>query len=316
LDNFLQIFNTHSRKIATGVSIVLIVLMSLSVANSVLFVLEAMNPAEILSTNPRLSKRKNNPVFKVSNLELFGSAEVESAPVVVNAPETKLNLELQGVFIAEDGKSSTAIVAEKNKTGELYAIGDKLPGNATLASVFQDHVLLKRGTKMEKLMFSDSAFRSPATGSTPRSNRSTNRGTTTAVEPTKNRSDLERIRDRIRNRTSPSEPRTTTTPRTRESMEQYRQKMQNDPVGTLSELGVTPVSEAESAGYRVGAEAQGVLQQSGLQPGDVILSVNGRPVGVAANDTALMDQVMASSRVRVEVQRGSRRFFLTVPVPK
>jgi hypothetical protein len=29
-----------------------------------------------------------------------------------------------------------------------------------------------------------------------------------------------------------------------------------------------------------------------------------------------MNQVMASSRVRVEVQRGTRRFFLTVPVPK
>lgn len=318
MDYYLQIFNTHSRKIATGVSIVLVVLMSLSVADTVLFVLEAMNPADAVSSNTRRVKAKS-PVFKVSNLELFGKAEAESAPVVVDAPETKLNLELQGVFISEDDNASTAIVAEKNKTGELYQIGDRLPGNATLAGVFQDHVLLRRGTRMEKLMFSDSAFRSPATNSTrgiTGATTSASTRTTPSLEPFKNRSNLERIRDRIRKRTGQTEPRTSARPAVRESMEHYRQKLKNDPAGALSELGVTPVSESKSAGYRVGAEAQGLLKQSGLQPGDIILSVNGRPVGVAADDSALMDQVMASSRVRVEVKRGTRRFFLTVPVPK
>ena len=92
--------------------------------------------------------------------------------------------------------------------------------------------------------------------------------------------------------------------------------MQANPAGTLNEVGITPVSSGESKGYRVGDNAQAIIKQAGLQAGDVILSVNGRPVGVAANDSALMQQVMASSRVRVEVQRGTRRFFLTVPVPK
>ena len=59
-----------------------------------------------------------------------------------------------------------------------------------------------------------------------------------------------------------------------------------------------------------------MIRQAGLQPGDVVLSVNGKAVGVASSDGALIDQVMNSSRVRAEVQRGNRRFFLTVPVPK
>ena len=49
--------------------------------------------------------------------------------------------------------------------------------------------------------------------------------------------------------------------------------------------------------------------------GDVILSVNGQPVGNMSNDQALIDQVMAQKRVRVGVQRKQRKFYLTVPIP-
>ena len=175
MDNVLQLFNYHSRKVATATSILLIVLMSLTVAHTVLFFIETMTrPVIILDSTTASSSAITQPTFKVSSLELFGRLEVaDTLPQAIDAPETKLNLELQGIFIAQDAKLSTAIVAQKNKTGELFAIGDKLPGNATLAAVFEDHVLIRRGTRMEKLLFSDSKFqfvsdRSPASTS-PRS---------------------------------------------------------------------------------------------------------------------------------------------------
>lgn len=99
-------------------------------------------------------------------------------------------------------------------------------------------------------------------------------------------------------------------------MAAYREKLKSDPATTLREAGISAVSNNESKGYRISEDVQSTIRQAGLQPGDVVLSVNGRPVGIAANDAGLIDQVMASSRVRVEVQRGTRRFFLTVPVPK
>ncbi|MFT5920342.1 MAG: general secretion pathway protein C, partial [Granulosicoccus sp.] len=52
----------------------------------------------------------------------------------------------------------------------------------------------------------------------------------------------------------------------------------------------------------------------GLKQGDVILRVNGKPVGNVANDKALISQVVASERARVEVQRGTRKFVVTVPI--
>jgi hypothetical protein len=33
------------------------------------------------------------------------------------------------------------------------------------------------------------------------------------------------------------------------------------------------------------------------------------------NDARLIDQARAAGRVRVEVERGGRRFFLTIPIP-
>jgi general secretion pathway protein C len=227
-------------------------------------------------------------------------------PQAIDAPETKLNLELQGIFITEDAKFSTAIVAEKNKTGELFAIGDRLPGNARLAAVLEDHVLIRRGTKMEKLLFSDNKFQF-VSDEAPENTSSRPRGEISDTT----RPRLGNARNSIRNRNGSNNKTTNNN-----TLTQYQEKFRNDLHGTLSEAGITPVSIGESIGYKVGADAQAAVKQAGLQPGDMILSINGSPVGVASNDTALMAQVMASSRVRVEVQRGTRRFFLTVPVPK
>ena len=308
MDNVLQLFNDHSRKVATATSILLIVLMSLTVAHTVLFFIETMTrPVIILDSTTASSSAITQPTFKVSSLELFGRLEVaDTLPQAIDAPETKLNLELQGIFIAQDAKLSTAIVAQKNKTGELFAIGDKLPGNATLAAVFEDHVLIRRGTRVEKLLFSDSKFqfasdRSPASTS-PRSGGGISDTTRSHQGSAKNSiSD----KNESNNNSINNSPINT-----------YQEKLRSDLQGTLSKAGITPVSTGESNGYKVGADAQGAIKQAGLQPGDVILSINGKPVGVASNDSALMAQVMASSRVRVEVRRGARRFFLTVPVPK
>ena len=308
MDNVLQLFNDHSRKVATATSILLIVLMSLTVAHTVLFFIETMTrPVIILDSTTASSSAITQPTFRVSSLELFGRLEVaDTLPQALDAPETKLNLELQGIFIAQDAKLSTAIVAQKNKTGELFAIGDKLPGNATLAAVFEDHVLIRRGTRVEKLLFSDSKFqfasdRSPASTS-PRSGGGISDTTRSHQGSAKNSiSD----KNESNNNSINNSPINT-----------YQEKLRSDLQGTLSKAGITPVSTGESNGYKVGADAQGAIKQAGLQPGDVILSINGKPVGVASNDSALMAQVMASSRVRVEVQRGARRFFLTVPVPK
>jgi len=53
-----------------------------------------------------------------------------------------------------------------------------------------------------------------------------------------------------------------------------------------------------------------MLTQVGLQPGDVILSVNGQTLGNMSDDQMLLDQVTASGQARLEIQRGNRRFVV------
>lgn len=312
LQNLTLLFAQHSRRVAMLVNIILIVLMSLTVANAVLFFMEMSAPASTSPVRQSVQPAEPAPVYKVSDLELFGRAQAAAPKEVIDAPETKLNLELQGVFIAEDDNRSTAIIGQRSKVGELYAIGDRLPGNATLASVYVDHVLIRRSGRVEKLMFSEGKLNIDKTNASTGGSRAVPH---TRSGSTASRAELEQIRDRLRN-AAPPNPDTGPTVNRSSGLEDYAQRLRQDPMSVLGEVGLSAVNDGESGGYRVDASAQSAIRQAGLQPGDVVVSVNGRPIGNVMNDTALIDQVMASSRVRVEVQRGERRFFLTVPVPK
>ena len=312
LQNLTLLFAQHSRRVAMLVNIILIVLMSLTVANAVLFFMEMSAPASTSPVRQSVQPAEPAPVYKVSDLELFGRAQAAAPTAVIDAPETKLNLELQGVFIAEDDNRSTAIIGQRSKVGELYAIGDRLPGNATLASVYVDHVLIRRSGRVEKLMFSEGKLNIDKTNASTGGSRAVPH---TRSGSTASRAELEQIRDRLRN-AAPPNPDTGPTVNRSSGLEDYAQRLRQDPMSVLGEVGLSAVNDGESGGYRVDASAQSAIRQAGLQPGDVVVSVNGRPIGNVMNDTALIDQVMASSRVRVEVQRGERRFFLTVPVPK
>ncbi|MFT4712941.1 MAG: general secretion pathway protein C, partial [Candidatus Azotimanducaceae bacterium] len=234
------------------------------------------------------------------------------ATVAVDAPETKLNLELQGVFNADVAEDSTAIVAELNKNGELYRIGDRLPGNAILDSVFADHILIRRGAKLEKLLFSDSKIRQQFTRTSSNSATAQNQPLAQNSPTTR----LQQIRERIaeKKQSALSNPQNQPRSKIREYVSALQKRISADPAGLLTELGVSAVESGSNKGYRIGNEAsQQALAQAGLQSGDVVLSVNGQPVGNVINDQNLINQAMNSPRVRVEVQRDERRFFVTVP---
>jgi general secretion pathway protein C len=98
----------------------------------------------------------------------------------------------------------------------------------------------------------------------------------------------------------------------RDMVDDYREVLEENPEQAMDALGVSPVAEGAAEGYRIGDLAHSpYLSQTGLQPGDVILSVNGRPVGDLNQDRQELSNVLAQGSARLEVQRGSRRFFVT-----
>lgn len=315
MDAIVELFHQNSRRLATLTCIVIVVLMSASVARTTWFFVEHMSQTTMTPTTqvqPQQGRTSTSKSVDLAALNLFGRVQ-DQASQVVDAPETRLNLELQGVFTADGRENSTAIVAEGNKPGKLYHIGDRLPGNATLTDVFDNYILIRRDNKIEKLMFEDSAFRNQTAGTISGTDARARR------EPG---GSVEQVRNRIANRSRSERSEEGSTPAPpgdsfRDHLEHYRQRLDDNPDEVMNELGIRSVEKGDSKGYEVGGDVSNVaLQRAGLQQGDVILSVNGQPVGDVANDRALIDQAVDAGRVRVEVQRGSRRFYLTVPIPE
>ncbi len=58
------------------------------------------------------------------------------------------------------------------------------------------------------------------------------------------------------------------------------------------------------------------LRQTGLQQGDIILSVNGKPTNQVGKSKQMIQTLLAEGSARIEIQRGSRRFFITASIPR
>lgn len=93
----------------------------------------------------------------LAGVALFGLESVGQTPLeeaarqADNAPETRMNLSLQGVFVSTDRRYSGALIAVQGKPAVYYQVGDELPQGATLGAVLSDHVQLRRNGLVERL---------------------------------------------------------------------------------------------------------------------------------------------------------------------
>lgn len=181
------------------------------------------------------------------------------------------------------------------------------PGNATLAEVQATRVILRRAGLLEALEFDETrALAVPDRGSAGSAMDAP------ALEDVDEAwSDaLTEVDDDAA--TDPVADAPSSGSNVAEVLEAYRDRLASDPAGTLGELGVEPVSGDSASGYRLADPAAvPYLTRAGLQAGDVILSVNGEPVGDLASDTGRLDGLLARGSARLEIQRGGRRFFVT-----
>jgi general secretion pathway protein C len=323
LDSLTSFFNQNQKHLITAITFALVVLMAKTSAYSFLFFYVDLNRTEP-TINPSTSTNTRRVAVDTSQIRnLFGNFQATETVVVdQNVPETTLNLELQGIFTADDPEDSTAIVAQRGQSGQLFRIGDRLPGNATLEAVFTSYILIKRGSRTEKLAFDDpsigqgfAAAGSAGSANPVSANPNVNQASRRAQDSLTR---LDSVRERIANRSSQIASQrgisqTSQTHDLRSAISDFQNRLSENPSEVLQELGVSE----SGGGYRIGGQVpQATLQQAGLQEGDVVLSVNGQSASSVMGSQNLMNQVMQSERARVEVQRGQRRFVVTVPIPK
>ena len=255
-------------------------------------------PSADLTTKPT-SQQSRTPadINQLLAKHIFGEAGAEApmAQAGEKSVTTRLPLELQSVFVSDEPERSTAIVAKRGKPGQMYRIGDSLPGNAKLIEVAHDQIYLRTNGTKESLAF-------------PKTRASGTFNTEVFDEDSPEPNDSPRISDR--STSSPGPNISSDTPAT---LEEFTQQFSEDAKGTLGSLGI---ETSDEGGYKIGSSVPSAyLQQTGLQSGDVILSINGQAVGNLQEDQMQFDNVRAQGTARIEVQRGSRRFFVTARIP-
>lgn len=227
-----------------------------------------------------VKKKAAGHADKLAQFHLFGkvgavvAAKVDKPTV---APKTRLRLILKGVFTAEQGGVSGAIVEEIGKKSEYYALGATLPGNAVLEEVYSDRVLLRRNGKLETLSFDDKGVKGQSI---------------IAKAPKRQqRKPKERLE-------SPEQ-----------FIEEATQQIALNPEKALTSVGLTP----GEGGY-VYQGGNPMLSGLNLQKGDVIRSVNGNPLGDIKKDKNLMKELYDQGSLEVEVVRDGASFFINYPL--
>lgn len=94
----------------------------------------------------------NSSLKGVSAYHLFGDAKKQGVvQQVIDAPETRLRLDLKGVFASTIPEEALAIISSSKGKDKTYHIGDKVTGGVLLHAVYIDRVILKRNGKLETL---------------------------------------------------------------------------------------------------------------------------------------------------------------------
>ena len=271
-------------------------------------------PINVSATvSPRQITQAQAPDIDLSRLlgsKLFG--QYVPTPITTpkveatKAPKTTLRLDLQGVFHGLSGVNSTAIIAQQGKTGELYRVGEQVSAGVTLQSVLSDRVILsRRGGALEALYFDDDSKLEGV--------KSVSASSGSGVNPANRNSDKKsRLSDAKSNLGKMISSGRSHSPE--QIVQAITTDLESNPQAALQELGLESVGAGQ--GYSVGRGAsRDLLRAMGLRSGDKVISINGWPLGDPGSDASQIKSALGGEKIRVEIQRGSRRFTVNLDVP-
>lgn len=281
-----------NRRIADWSARVLFVLVAVSAAQLTWLLLPAgdgeLGEPTVNRSMPAGGAEARPGLASVAGLDLFGRAEQQTAeePRAVDAPQTRLNLTLRGVVAAGEGPSARAIIAAPGQPEEHYRIGDNLPGGAVLDQVLADRVILRRGGRLEALHLPKEAAVGAVESDAP---------ATAVLQRPAGRPELPASAIR--------------------KLQEYREKIVREPQQALSLARVQPVMEGgKLKGYRLSPTRERQLfRQMGLQPGDVVTSVNGIGLDNPAHMGQVFSQLSQAGELNLTVERNGVPTSITVP---
>jgi general secretion pathway protein C len=222
----------------------------------------------------------HKPGERIAGWQLFGAppAAVPQAPAPVEAPETKLNLILRGLLHSADPQLARAIIAAGADEAQ-YGVGARLPGNAELAAIHADRVILLHRGRHETLR-------------------------------------LPRDKLDATVATAPGTPASPPVRAERMDLAQLRESALRDPTKLGEIIRVDPALEdGDLIGYRVGpGPNRQAFDQLGLRAGDVVIALNGVVLDDAGKALDALNKLRDADQVSLTLLRDGSEEELTLRV--
>ncbi|HKR35345.1 MAG TPA: type II secretion system protein GspC [Steroidobacteraceae bacterium] len=272
-----QLLDRATRTLPRALTVVLVIGIAWQLVQMTWLLLDSRAPAEstamVMAPPPATAVRKGIDVQAIANAHLFDVAQAEQqAPE--DAQPTQMNLILAGVFAANDPTKGLAMIGESAQSSKVYAVGAVVRPGTKLHSVYLDRVILERNGQLETL--------------------SLPRPSTAGIITTR----------------SAAVPR----PGGGQFADNLRRIAETNPTAFAEVVRPQPVfANGVQRGYRVypGRNRQ-QFAKLGLQPGDLVLSINGTPLDDPQRGMEIFNTIGTSDRVSVTVERNGQSQELTL----
>ena len=212
------------------------------------------------------------------NSHLFGNAVVQNTNGDgANAPPSSMPLVLAGLLATDDPKEGMAIIGESAAAAKVVAVGQQVPGGATLHSVYNDRAVIDRNGALESVLLPRRAA-----------------GTLSAPPP----------------------PVASAAPPNDAAIERMRRLVSDDPNIIGQVMRPQPVfAGGKMRGFRVypGANRQ-AFARMGLRPGDMVTAINGTPLNDKDRAQEIFATLNSSTDARVTVTRNGRQQELVLNI--
>ena len=273
-----QWLDRATRSLPQALTVVLVIGIAWQLVQLTWLLLERRAPADagemVIAPPPAAAAHRGIDVQAIATAHLFGIPQAEQA-APEDAQPTQMNLVLSAVFASSDPTKGLAVIGESPQAAKVYAVGSVVRPGTKLHSVYLDRVILDRNGQLETL-------------SLPKPNTAGIITTRTAAAPPRQGGG--------------------------QFADNLRRIAETNPTAFAEIVRPQPVfANGVQRGYRVypGRNRQ-QFAKLGLQPGDLVLSINGTPLDDPQRGMEIFNTIGTSDRVTVTVERNGQSQELTL----
>jgi general secretion pathway protein C len=219
-----------------------------------------------------------------------------SGPAQAPASGSTISLILRGTLAESDPKTGIAMIADAGGGERSWRVGEEVAAGVRLVAVYADRVVLARDGGEETLKLARDTNLVPADVVRPTPASVTGgAGAATTSNPAASGA-------------------ATTSVKAPANWQQTVDRLRQNPAELMKRVQVVPVLDGgKLSGVRLSTGTDvALLNQIGLQPGDVVTSVNGTPIDSIERGQQIMSSLGSASSVRVTVLRGGKPTDVTV----